>query len=165
MIDPSLVNERITAVDIGNSGGIVANTHTGMDTWNMPSDPKILWAIFKFAKPEIVVAEDVHTFAGQGLVSSGTLMKNKGILIGVASSFGLDVEFIEPMAWIKCYTLKRSTHFEKKKQWKEHLMSKANEIRGDKYPLNLQTTDAFLIWNYRASISIGKPLKSLGINI
>lgn len=53
----------------------------------------------------VVVMEDVHAFPGQGSVSTGTLMEQKGILRGIAVTLGYDVVLISPKTWQKHYDL------------------------------------------------------------
>ena len=115
---------------------------------------------------DIIVAEDVHTFPGQGVVSNGTLMKNRGRIEGMSAALGIQVHWIQPLQWIECYTLKRTKHFESKRKWKCHLAEIAKEMVDDSLvnEINLKTADAFLIWNYAASQQTEEPMTRIGFN-
>lgn len=47
----------------------------------------------------IVVYENVHAFPGQGVVSVGTLLEQKGIIRGLTKALGYDEYPISPKAW------------------------------------------------------------------
>lgn len=49
----------------------------------------------------LVIVEDVHAFPGQGVVSSGTLMEQKGIIRGLASALGYETLMVNPKTWQK----------------------------------------------------------------
>lgn len=50
-------------------------------------------------RPVYVAIEDVHTMTGQGLASSGNLMKSVGIVYAVAICAGAKVLWIQPAQW------------------------------------------------------------------
>src|SRR5689334_5855741 len=119
-VDPSLVNESLMAIDIGNKGGICYNMGSKIVFYPMPWDTKEnpdphltlkKWRSISEPNPDIIVAEDVHAFAGQGIVSTGTLMKNRGQIEMASAAMGLNANFIQPLSWIECYTMKRKKHF------------------------------------------------------
>lgn len=172
LINPKIVNERLMAVDIGKSGGSCCPFGTILQL--VPAtDTYALAEIFLGRNPEIVVAENVHTFAGQGLVSSGVLMEQKGILIGICAALQIKLVLIEPKEWIECYTLKKRSDFTIESKdgktkpsttiWKKHLMEIAKSLNPELSTFSKFTSgtaDAFLMWNYYASILVNDRLPS-----
>lgn len=167
-----LVNEKnlkILAIDIGNEGGMVFNWHP--EPWlaihDMPERIEDQWKFMVSSDADIIVAEDVHTFPGQGIVSNGTLLKNRGRIEGMAAAMGIEVHWIQPLQWIECYTLKRVKHFKYKRDWKKHLAEIAKEMACDDMieHINLRTADAFLIWNYAASQQTPEPLRKMALKL
>lgn len=160
----NLVNEKtaITAVDIGNEGGVCWNN----GVTKLPQVPRdqynLIYGIS--GTPGFIIAENIHTIVGFDLSSQGALMRNRGILEGIAAAIPTQIQWIEPMTWMRCYTLKRSKHFATKRMWKKHLCEIAKELVPDEMLdlINLQTADAFLIWYYAAHIAIGQPLSDRG---
>jgi hypothetical protein len=159
-VPPALVDENIAGIDIGKTGGIVHNYFGVLEVENtsLRSTLKALQECHR------AIAENVHPMPKQGIVSSGTLMLQKGMVIGVCAAKGVELDFIEPLEWIKCYTLKRTKHFETKTKWKRHLMEIAKVVFPREYSdmITLHNADAFLIWNYFASLRIGNPLPEYG---
>lgn len=169
----ALVNKKglnILAIDIGNEGGMVYNWNP--ERWfkiePMSKELEKQWEFMAQSMADIIIAEDVHTFTGQGMVSQGTLMKNRGRVEGMAAAMGIQVEFINPLRWIECYTMKRKKHFITQQKWKMHLVEIAKSIMGDGgwlREITLKTADAFLIWNYAASQQTDEPLRPMGVMI
>lgn len=162
-----LVNEKsnIMAVDIGNEGGYCFNGN-GIDIRITPI-PECLrkqFEILGFPDPDFIIAENVHTMPGQGVVSQGTLLKNRGRLEGMAAAINCVIRWIEPSVWQRCFTIKRKKHFENTRAWKRHLIEQALEILPEEYHhlINLKTCDAFLIWYYAAHIEVARPLSDKG---
>lgn len=171
------------AIDIGNKGGICVNGAGWLQFIPMPwdtkenPDPYVVqkkWRAISDYDPSIIVAEDVHAFAGQGIVSTGTLLKNRGQIEMAAAALCIVPNFIQPLAWISCYTMKRKKHFKRTKEeikaggvptWKQHLVEIATALLPDGYNLSLvneRVADAILIWNYWAALKIGQPLQKKG---
>lgn len=159
------------AVDIGDKGGFCCNC--GQVFVNeMPESVNERWKIVEESKPIIMVAENVHAFAGQGIVSTGTLLKNRGQVEMAAAAINAKMDFIQPLAWIECYTMKRKKHFKRTKEeikvglptWKQHLQEIALAVFPECYGylVNEKTADAMLIWNFWAAKLIGEPLKKMG---
>jgi hypothetical protein len=163
MIDLSLVTEKIMAVDIGLKGGIVMNNRNVLHVLEADKIELDKW----IADADRIIAEDVHTMPGQGIHSAGVLLEQKGYLRGLAAAIRTPIQFIQPLKWIECYTMKRTKHFETKSGkkdktgWKKHLLDLAREIASDQVRplLNLKTADAFLMWNYEASKLTPNPLE------
>ena len=170
------------AIDIGNKGGIAWNQYGIFWIVEMPSDtkekpdPNLLmkrWKAISLPEPSRIVAENVHAFAGQGIVSTGTLLKNRGQVEMAAAAVGAFLDMINPLSWIECYTMKRKKHFKLSKEdkkaglptWKQHLVEIAHYVLPpdlDHSLVNERTADAILIWNFYAAKLIGKPLKKMG---
>jgi hypothetical protein len=169
----SLVNEKdisILAIDIGDKGGFVWNDTVTKELViePMPDDLEKQWMVFQRSGCEIIVAENVHTMPGQGIVSNGTLMRNKGVCEGMAAALGIEIHFIEPLKWIECYTVKRTKSFSSKRYWKKHLIEIAKEMADSDLLMSLvneRTADAFLIWNYAASQQTPEPLRLMGLKL
>lgn len=119
----------IIAVDIGLSGGIAffdcsEFNHAGkglLSIHKMPTQKivtksgkdknvvdldklKFLLEIPKeHTESALLVMEDVHAFPGQGVVSSASLLEQKGILKGMATAFGYDILLVSPKEWQKSF--------------------------------------------------------------
>jgi len=71
----------------------------------------------------LVVTENVHAFPGQGIVSTGTLMEQKGVIKGMCSILRYDLEFVTPTVWQKSFgivapkELKGKANQAKRKKW------------------------------------------------
>lgn len=189
LIDPILVNESLLAIDIGLKGGLVlSDSFHRFNFWKMPTqkeeygtegktrdrlDLPRLWDLIAGSTADVIVAEDVRQFPGQGIAGGGTFMIQKGVLIGMAAACCKRIEFIEPQAWIHCYTYKRSKFFvneagnKSKDLWKAYLLELAQGIATDeiKGQLDLSTADAFLMWNYQAAKMIGQPLEKMTMQL
>jgi len=53
----------------------------------------------------LVVFENVHAFPGQGVVSSGALLEQKGIIRGMSRGLGYDELAISPKEWQKEFSM------------------------------------------------------------
>lgn len=155
----------VAGYDIGESGGFAINKRTGQSDIlirHYNPDEFIDWCrVFEVG---VIYAENVHPYAGQGIVSSGSLMEKKGELIGIARALNIPIKWVEPLSWIQCFTLKRKKHFDSKTQWKKHLV----EVAQKEVPLlvneiDLNTADAVLLWIYGAHLSSGTPMTRKGI--
>ncbi len=49
----------------------------------------------------LVVFEDVHAFPGQGVVSVGSLLEQKGAIRGMSVALGYEVKMVSPKEWQK----------------------------------------------------------------
>lgn len=179
-VNPSLVNETLMGVDIGNAGGMCVNLNGNLFVHEMPEEVTERWKILNAYGPDVIAAENVHAFAGQGSVSTGVLMKNRGQIEMAYAALGSKMEFINPLNWIRCYTMKRKKHFKRTKEeyleqkekgivgetWKGHLQGLARDMVGGALVnerITQKVADAILIWNYQASILIGQPMKPMGL--
>lgn len=85
--------------------------HRAMPTFELEKNDKIKDVIdvqklaFYLESPKLhedkalVVFEDVHAFPGQGSVSTGVLMEQKGIIRGICAANGYDTLAISPKTW------------------------------------------------------------------
>lgn len=172
LILPSLVNESawpsILAVDIGDKGGFCEVIGERFMLKRMPPEDSERARIILESDPKVIIAENVHVFPGgaRGVVSQGRLMEQKGFFKGVAGATKIPLNFLEPQLWIGCYTIKTSKQFKNKDHWKKHLIEIAQKINPPLYscsaPLDKYTADAFLIWNFYASIIVNDRLPKLG---
>lgn len=53
----------------------------------------------------LVIFEDIHAFPGQGSVSTGTLMEQKGIIRGMVKALGYEELPIQPKTWQKFFNM------------------------------------------------------------
>lgn len=61
----------------------------------------------KFHEDEkvLVIFEDVHAFPGQGAVSVGSLLEQKGIIRGMVAALGYDELPVQPKTWQKFFNM------------------------------------------------------------
>lgn len=175
IVEPSLSLPRILAVDLGKKGGMVWNTsETGafMSVAKMPEDIFERASLIKSVVPDIIVAENVRIWAGFDIAAGATFMIGRGFLDGVAATMRIKVDYIEPLSWIECYTMKRQKNFTKlskgrevsdKAAWKNHLLELAHKLDSTLVnEITLDTCDALLIWNFIAR-KLANPMKKIGL--
>lgn len=93
---------------------------------------------------DFVVIEHVHSFGGEGVVSSFTFGTNYGIWLGILSTLNIKYILVEPQKWMDYFGEGRP---KEKKERKEFLRDMAQEL----YPLEkmpLWKADAVLISVY-----------------
>jgi hypothetical protein len=79
----------------------------------------------------LVVMEDVHTYPGQGIVSMGTFLEQKGIILGMCKALGYEVRLISPKTWQKHFGIvcpKEIKGEDARKQWIK-MKSKTTAVR------------------------------------
>lgn len=172
LIHPSRVNETqwpsILGVDIGDKGGFCGQLGEMLYLKRMPELDGDRAKIIIECDPKVVIAENVHVFPGanRGVVSQGRLMEQKGALSGMCAAMSIPLTFLEPQLWISAYTVKSTKHFKNKDKWKDHLVAIAKSLNPPlmsfSAPLDRWTADAFLIWNFYASIVVNDRLPKLG---
>lgn len=154
----------IVGVDIGNDGSIFKNVTDSVSLQMMPESwdrrSAAITRIHQSFDADVVYAEDVHTMPGQGVVSSGVLMEQKGFIRGTCAGQGIRLEFMRPIQWQECFTMKRTKHFASETLWKKHLAEIAREhVEG---PLVNEIThknaDSVLIWIWAAHKELGQPM-------
>jgi hypothetical protein len=106
------------------------------------------------SKQSLCIIEKVHSFPGQGVVSTWTFAKNYGQWLGILAS--LDIPYIEvpPKNWMKFYGAMPKD----KKERKNHLKHLAQGII-PQVKVTLYIADAILLANYckRQYISVHRP--------
>lgn len=146
-VDPALVNEKVMAVDFGMRGGFVWNEDGALKTLDMPDNPGRINRLFSAVQPDVIYGENVHPFPGQGVVSVGTLMEGKGVIIGLTTAWSIRLEFVEPTEWTRWYQIGKRGDFPTQDLWKDHLWQHARNL----YPnvkITKKCADAVLIWNF-----------------
>jgi hypothetical protein len=162
-VDPLLVNEKVMAVDFGKNGGFVWNEALeGLRYMDMPkkkvdeewiTDREAINRLLGKVKPSILYGENIHTFPGQGVVSSGTFMEEFGVIQGICLAWGIKVELLEPASWVRWYEFGRRGDFRKPNgkldttAWKDHLHEHALALFPNS-EITKKCADALLIWNY-----------------
>jgi len=118
--------EVLVSIDIGLTGGIsFFDVQSGevLSVHEMPTKPsvtakgtnknildldklKFLLEIPMVHKDRaLVVYENVHAYPGQGVVSVGTLLWQRGVLQGMVKAFGYDEVAIQPQVWQKHFDM------------------------------------------------------------
>lgn len=162
LIDPSLVNERILAIDIGKKGGTCLGTMNGdFFLEKMPETDGGIANTIQVSNPDLVVFESVHIFGPQR--GGECLVEQKGVIKGICATLGVKWVEVNPKKWIECYTIKQKKNFSSVTNWKKHLIEIAAKLKPSYLgSLDSYTADAFLLWNYQAHISTNTPLEKRG---
>lgn len=152
-VDPSLVDEKLMAVDFGARGGFVYVRDGKLETLAMPHLGGIN-DLFRQIRPTTLVGENVHAFPGQGVVSVASFMEGKGQIVGLACAWKCKVELIQPEEWVTWYGIGKRSDFKvpgsdknSPTLWKRHLQAHAKKLFPD-LDIPLEVADAVLIWNY-----------------
>lgn len=156
----------VISIDIGKTGGIAffdpsESNHESqglMSLFPMPvmdvvkADGKtkkevdLEKLVFLMERPKVhgdtclVVFENVHAFAGQGVVSVGSLLEQKGMIRGIARALGYAELQVTPTVWQKHFgmvppkDLKGDSAKKTKTLRKAWLKSKSLEIAKQKFP-------------------------------
>jgi hypothetical protein len=92
----------ICGIDPGKTGGVAFVSLQGSDAevFDMPALPDLV-SILKERQSSIlrVFIEKQQVFKGQGIVSSGNLMKHYGEILGVLTALSIPFEEIPPKRW------------------------------------------------------------------
>lgn len=120
------MNDILVSVDIGLGGGIAFfDTVSEFEPIYLKSMPtlevekngkkkrvididrlKFILETPKQVKDSVtLVMEDVHAFPGQGVVAVGTLLEQKGIILGMAKAFEYEVVLVSPKTWQKHFDI------------------------------------------------------------
>ena len=158
--------EVVISIDIGKTGGIaffeVAECdHEGHGLLSLHSMPvmevtkadgttktevDLEKLVFFMERPKVrgdtclVVFENVHAFAGQGVVSVGSLLEQKGMIRGIAGALGYDTLQVTPTVWQRHFgmvppkDLKGDTAKKTKTLRKAWLKDKSLELAKKKFP-------------------------------
>ena len=93
----------------------------------------------------LVVMEDVHTFPGQGIVSMGTLLEQKGIILGMCKVLRYEVQLISPKTWQKHFGMKCPKEIKGKTARKRWLKMKSLHYATNRFPQ--EWSDKFIATN------------------
>lgn len=126
-----MTHDILISIDIGLSGGIAffeveEITHPSLGLLSlhpMPASKKktksgmirnildldILLHLLEIPKihgdKALVIYEDVHSFPGQGVVSVGTLLWQRGVIQGMTKALGYDELAVSPKGWQKYFDM------------------------------------------------------------
>ena len=149
-------------IDPGINGGVcILDSKPRNTTINADKCPKTVKDMADYlslhvwdSKQSLCIIEKVHSFPGQGVVSTFTFGKNYGQWLGILAS--LDIPYIEvpPKNWMKFYGAMPKD----KKERKNHLKHLAQGII-PQVKVTLYIADAILLANYckRQYISVHRP--------
>lgn len=142
--------------DPGLNGGFAIITTDGkMHTYKMPkTEEAINTLITSFAthKPLECCLEAVHSFPGQGVVSSFTFGRGYGFLRACFISNGIEIQDVQPRTWQKAMRVVTRGRTESKTNFKNRMKSMAQELHPE-LKVTLATADAILICHYSQLIN------------
>lgn len=146
-------NNLFIGIDPGVNGGVgIIRTLDGVEEYDAFRCPKTPDEMFKeldsyiLDSPDIVTLyiEFVHSFPGQGVVSTFTFGQNYGQWQGIIASLGVKSISVTPQSWIGFYNIKKGLT---RKDRKRKLLGLSREIfPNTKITFNI--SDALLIANY-----------------
>lgn len=140
----------LIAIDPGKGGGIAMWSKYHKSVVKMPATTQdIVEALTILGhEPEVVVyLEKVHSFPGQGVVSTWKFAENYGTLLGIITALGYKLVHVQPQKWQGYYNLKRKSKDESNTIHKNRIKQFAQE----RYPdikITLATSDALAILEY-----------------
>lgn len=147
-------------IDPGASGGIAVISdnwdvgeaevykmpETELDLYNLLVDIKTMIHNHGDNNDLFCLIEAVHSFPGQGVVSSFKFGFHYGLEIMAILALQISFDKVTPQKWMRSFTsLKRKDMTNSK--WKNHLKQKAQQFY-PKVKLTLATTDALLLAHY-----------------
>ena len=137
---------KYIGIDPGINGGVaVIDNYYSISTFKCPKTPVEMAEALKETIDDEAVAllEKVHSFPGQGVVSTFTFGANYGQWQGILSALGVKYELITPKMWQKKYQPLSKEKKDRKNQLKQ--------LAKDKFPsekVTLYTSDAILLALY-----------------
>ena len=137
---------KYIGIDPGINGGVaVIDNYYSIKSFKCPSSPMEMAEALKNSIDgnSIALLEKVHSFPGQGVVSTFTFGTNYGQWQGILSAFEIPFELIPPKSWQKMFQPLSKEKKERKKQLKQ--------LAIDKFPsekVTLYTSDAILLALY-----------------
>ena len=154
MPSPPSRNMRVyIGIDPGQSGGLVAITaeevmatpmpSTERDVWDWISQYEEDWAAARIT-PAVAVIEKVHSFPGQGVVSTFKFGMGYGGLRMALIASSIPFEEVTPRTWQKALSIPPKKKTESNSQWKNRLKQKAQQLFPE-VKVTLKTADALLI--------------------
>jgi len=165
-------------IDPGKSGGLAVIDGREICVNPMPGTEQDIWnsiretSVESLAVASFAAIEKVHSFPGQGVVSTGTFMRGYGFLRGCLTAAGIPFEEVPPQEWMrglgipqrKPNTKKKRVKIKRGKQvgeWKEvkyggesqpdyknRLLQFAQQLYPSVEGITLSTCDALLIATY-----------------
>jgi hypothetical protein len=153
-------NNLYIGVDPGKNGGIAAIYKEQINFIRCGKDPKemsydfqtLVWDLTyeKYDKVYCMV-EHVHSFPGQGVVSTFSFGQNYGRWEGIIASLDIHQHDIEPYKWMSWFNIKKGvTRKERKRELKELSEDLSTKGRYD-FPekrITFNVSDAILIAHY-----------------
>ena len=140
-------------IDPGVNGGVgIIKTLDGVeeyDAFRCPKETEEMWSVldsYVLNAPEIVTLyiEYVHSFPGQGVVSTFTFGQNYGQWQGIVAALGVKSISVSPQKWIGFYNIQKGLS---RKDRKRKLLGLAREIFPN-IKITFNISDALLIANY-----------------
>jgi crossover junction endodeoxyribonuclease RuvC len=148
-------NKKIyLGIDPGKNGGFaiiytidgkvedVMAKKCGKNAEEMAIDMKVALSCKEYDQIECVL-ELVHSFPGQGVVSTFSFGENFGKWKGVLAALDVKYNLVRPQEWMKIYDIPKTS----KKHRKKHLYDKAAEMF-PQLKITYVIADALLIANY-----------------
>lgn len=133
-------------IDPGINGGCAILDEDGaLKTYRCPKDVKGMANVlydYQF-KDSYAVIEKVHSFPGQGVVSTFTFGNNFGRWEGILSAYDIPFLYVQPKKWMESFQPLSKEKKIRKKQLKEKAMDLHPEEK-----ITLITADAVLIAHY-----------------
>jgi len=145
-------------IDPGNKSGGMAVISEGLNSpliirFKESTNVDLFCTISKYSANKLptwlspcAMIEKVHSFPGQGVVSSFNFGENYGMLQGFLIALKIPFKFVLPSKWQRHYGLHKDKN-ESQTEWKRRLRQRAQEL----YPnikITAETADAILIANY-----------------
>jgi len=133
-------------IDPGINGGCaVLNEEGELNVFRCPKDIKgMAESLYEYQfKNCYAVIEKVHSFPGQGVVSTFTFGRNFGQWEGILSALDIPYIYVQPKKWMKSF----QPLSKEKKIRKKELKEKAIELHPDT-KVTLITADAILLAHY-----------------
>ena len=139
-------NFAYIGIDPGISGGLAVFEGLETKIVSCPSTVKDMADIlmpYKGRQDAAIAIESVHSFPGQGVVSTFKFGMNYGQWLGILSMINIPYQLITPHRWQKFY----GSMPKEKNLRKTHLKNLAQQ-RAPLLKVTLKTADAILIANY-----------------
>mgnify|MGYP003145486985 CR=1 FL=1 len=137
-------------IDPGKSGGIAYILNGKMYAHKFPKDLRNIVEILKNLKQAkcLCAMELVHSFPGQGVVSTFSFGENFGMWKGMLTAFDIEYKLVTPRIWMRFYGELPKEKSLRKKKLKEIAKELYNDIK-----VTLYTADAILITHYLKEIA------------
>ena len=141
-----MANTYYIGIDPGKNGGVaILDSSLNLVTHRCPkSEQEMANIIRKYEYDDAyVVIEKVHSFPGQGVVSTFSFGQNFGTWIGILEAFSLPYIFANPKQWMKTYQ-----PLSKIKKERKHELKDAAQSLHPEEKITLITSDAVLLAHY-----------------